>query len=146
MKRRLSTTGGRIGGSPLQALAREVVAAVVASKQVQLVLATTGGGGAGIEWLLGTSGCSSVLLEATVPYARESLQTYCGGSSGGGDGGGGIGVSGSIPSPVVRSDGSSGSASDETALRMAHASFLRGQEVGGMRRTVFTSMRVRRGW
>lgn len=47
----------------------------------KFVAAITGGGTTGISALLGVSGASSTILEATIPYAREATLQYIGAQS-----------------------------------------------------------------
>eukprot|EP00033_Pygsuia_biforma_P004158 GCRY01004562.1.p1 GENE.GCRY01004562.1~~GCRY01004562.1.p1 ORF type:complete len:414 (+),score=77.10 GCRY01004562.1:293-1534(+) len=46
------------------------------SNPKKIVLFTTGGGGAALQYILSTPGASNCLLEASVPYCRESLE-FC---------------------------------------------------------------------
>jgi nicotinamide mononucleotide (NMN) deamidase PncC/nicotinic acid mononucleotide adenylyltransferase len=59
--------------------AQQQLAQEVHARQLRLVLAVTGGGSQAISTLLSEPGASRSILEATVPYAAESLTAWLGG-------------------------------------------------------------------
>ena len=75
------------------------------NSKTKLVMSVSGVGSQSINWLLGVPGASKTLLEATIPYSNESLNSYIG----------------EVPGQYV---------SKTTALSMAKAAYIRGTKYG----------------
>jgi nicotinamide mononucleotide (NMN) deamidase PncC len=58
---------------------RTLIARIHASPS-KLVVAVTGGGASAVAWLLAVPGASRTVLEAVVPYAQASLESWLGGA------------------------------------------------------------------
>ena len=75
------------------------------NSKTKLVMSVSGVGSQSINWLLSVPGASKTLLEATIPYSNESLNSYIG----------------EVPGQYV---------SKTTALSMAKAAYIRGTKYG----------------
>lgn len=75
------------------------------NSKTKLVMSVSGVGSQSINWLLSVPGASKTLLEATIPYSNESLNSYIG----------------EVPGQYV---------SKTTALSMAKAAYIRGTQYG----------------
>ena len=75
------------------------------NSKTKLLMAVSGVGSQSINWLLSVPGASKTLLEATIPYSNESLNSYIG----------------EVPGQYV---------SKTTALSMAKAAYIRGTQYG----------------
>ena len=75
------------------------------NSKTKLVMSVSGVGSQSINWLLSVPGASKTLLEATIPYSNESLNSYIG----------------EVPGQYV---------SKPTALSMAKAAYIRGTQYG----------------
>jgi len=75
------------------------------NSKTKLVMSVSGVGSQSINWLLSVPGASKTLLEATIPYSNQSLNSYIG----------------EVPGQYV---------SKTTALSMAKAAYIRGTQYG----------------
>ena len=75
------------------------------NSKTKLVMSVSGVGSQSINWLLSVPGASKTLLEATIPYSNESLNSYIG----------------EVPGQYV---------CKTTALSMAKAAYIRGTQYG----------------